>query len=458
MPQMKSQSHKQKPQTVAVSPARRAAFDILYRVESEAAFASVLLAAQTALSREDHALAQELTLGVLRHRKTLDAWAQQYTRRPLAKLDLPVLLALRLGLYQLRYLTRIPPSAAVNESVNLVKLARKASAAPLVNAALRAALRNPNDNPTAGAEDELERLAIEVSHPRWLLARWQRAFGEDQARQLAAANNQTPPVAFRVNTRRTTREEIINALSKEGVSVEASKIADGALVITRGAAALLTRFVEAGLVYVQDEASQLVALLLDAKSEHRILDLCAAPGSKTSQLGVLTEDRAHIIAGDLHAQRLATLAMNCQRLGLCSVDVVAFDATAPLPFLESAPPFDRVLVDAPCTGTGTLRRHPEIKWRLEATDIGRLAEVQAALIARAARALAVGGRLVYSTCSVEREENEDVVEGFLGSHAGFHLVPANAPAHCLTSEGFARTFPHRHNTDGFFAAVLEKVS
>ena len=451
---MEPERKKSKPPSV--SPARRVAFDVLERVVSEDAYASALLARRADLSREDQALAHEIVLGVLRHQKALDALIERYTRRRLAKLDRPVLIALRMGLYQLRFLTRIPPSAAVNESVNLVKLARKTSAAAMVNAALRTAIRQPADKPGDEEPDAMERLSTEVSHPRWLLERWVRNFGEAEALPLAMANNRAPRVAFRVNTLRATVEEVMTSLEQAGVRARPSQLCAGAFVLDSGSSAALASIAEAGWIYVQDEASQLVSLLLDARPEHRILDLCAAPGSKTSHLAAITRGRAPIIACDRHWHRLKTLTTTCDRLGLHSVDALALDATDKLPFVDSAPGFDRVLVDAPCTGTGTLRRHPEIKWRLQPADIQRLAELQIVLLARAASQVVAGGRLVYSTCSLEREENETVVERFLASRANFHLIKPAAPADCVTGEGFVRTFPHRHDTDGFFAAVLER--
>jgi 16S rRNA (cytosine967-C5)-methyltransferase len=444
----------------AISPARRAAFDILRRVASEGAYAAPLVAALagTELSREDRALAQELTLGVLRWQSALDYFIERYAGRPVRKLDAAVLIALRLGLYQLRFLSRIPASAAVNESVNLVKRARAASAAPMVNAVLRRAAREASEAAGQHLSDPLERLAVEVSHPRWLLERWIAAFGEGEARELAMANNQPPPVAFRAGTLRAATDEVMARLEGEGMRLRKSAVAPGAFVVEDGAMMALAQAVERGDAYIQDEASQLVSLLLAPASGERILDLCAAPGSKSSHIAALAGASSWVVACDIHPHRLATLAMTCKRLGIESVAPVALDATRPLPLLASAPPFDRVLIDAPCSGTGTLRRNPEIKWRLAPEDILRLADVQLSLLGRATENLKPGGRLVYSTCSMEREENEAVVGRFLESGAPFRLVMPDAPGDFITTEGFVRTFPHRGGADGFFAAVMEKIN
>jgi len=444
---------------LSISPARRAAFDILRRVEAEHAYASVLIAQLPAsnLSREDRSLAQEITLGVLRRQKSLDYFIERYSHRNAARLDLPVLIALRIGLYQLRYLNRIPERAAVNESVNLVKLAQARSAAPMVNAVLRNAARRLDESPAEDVADPLEKFSIEVSHPRWMLERWINMFGDLEARSLALADNEPPPTAFRVNTLRATVDEALALLRDQGLTARPSALAPGAFIIESGAASSLAQAVERGFVYIQDEASQLVSLLIDPKSGERILDLCAAPGSKSSHIAALAEGKAWIVASDVHPHRLAALAATCRRLGIDSIAPVALDGTGPLPFLESATGFDRVLIDAPCSGTGTLRRNPEIKWRLLPDDLARLADVQLSLLERATAMLARGGRLVYSTCSIEREENEAVVSRFIESGAPYRLLRPNARADLITAEGFVRTFPHRHGSDGFFAAVLEKT-
>lgn len=443
----------------AVSPARRAAFDILSRVEGEHAYASALVSAlsESDLSQQDRALAQEIILGVLRWQRSIDYFIERYSERAIARLDLPVLIALRVGLYQLRHLTRVPQSAAVNESVNLVKRARAASAAPLVNAVLRKAAKHSEEPAGRGIADPLERASIELSHPRWMIERWQSAFGQHETRQLALANNTPPATAFRVNTLRSSVKQVLTDLNEAGVTTKESQVAHGAFVVESGPAPAVIRAAQRGVLYVQDEASQLVSILVEPRSGHRVLDLCAAPGSKTSHLAVLTDDKAWILACDRHHHRLSTLRATCERLGIHSVDALAMDATCEPPFVVDGPEFDRVLVDAPCSGTGTLRGNPEIKWRLSADDLTRLAELQLSLLERGASVVASGGRLVYSTCSIEGEENEEVVGRFLEKTTLFKVVGPNSPAGFITSDGFVRTFPHRDGTDGFFAAVLERV-
>ncbi|HKY03474.1 MAG TPA: RsmB/NOP family class I SAM-dependent RNA methyltransferase, partial [Blastocatellia bacterium] len=307
--------------------------------------------------------------------------------------------------------------------------------------------------------DTLARASIELSHPAWMLDRWAAQLGRDEMRLVALANNNAAPLAFRLNTLRASAPATLAQLEQEGVHARPSTLIPGAFVLESGSASALVHAAETGLVYIQDEASQMVSLLLDPKPGERVLDLCAAPGSKSSHIAALTGDACSVIACDLHAHRLSTLAATCRRLDVTNVEAVAVDATTGLPFVRGQE-FDRVLIDAPCSGTGTLRRNPEIKWRLAPDHLPDLVDVQSSLLARAASVVREGGRLVYSTCSIEREENEGVIERFLEG-GRFRLVePAVEPTiepGLITESGYVRTFPHRHQTDGFFAAVLEKV-
>jgi len=442
----------------AVSRARREAFEVLRRVEEDGAFAAPLLAGlPEELSSEDRALCYELTLGVLRRQLWLDRTLGHFAGRGAEKLDAPVRRALRLGLYQLRFLTRVPARAAVNESVNLTHAARLRSAAPFVNAVLRRAAREPDYDPASEIEDPFEKISVETSHPVWLVARWAEAFGFGEAAAFARANNDSAPAAFRVNTLSPNSDALIEELRGAGLSLAPSRVAPGAWRVEggAGAGALLRRLAGEGRVYLQDEASQLVAHVLGARACERVLDACAAPGSKTTHAAALAGDGARLVACDLYEHRLRTVAEACARLGVRSVQTVALDAGRALPFGEGA--FDRVLVDAPCTGTGTLRHNPEIRLRLAPENVSELSKVQSRILREAARVVRRGGRLVYSTCSVEREENEEVVGEFLNAHPDFRqTAAAPAPREILTPSGAARTWPHRDDVDGFFVASLQR--
>ena len=441
----------------SASPSRLAAFEILSRVE-QGAFASVLLAArEPELKLQDRALCHELVMGVVRRQLWLDRLAEQYSNRKVAELDPAVRIVLRLGLYQLRFLSRVPASAAVNESVNLVHFARLRSAGSFVNAVLRRATREPRVDPTSHIDDPLELLSVITSHPAWLIERWFRAFGTAETEALAFANNLAAPVAFREVNTPTRVVDACERLRQAGAEVVPSKVATGAWRVTGGASALMD-LAATGQIYLQDEASQLVAAALDARAGERVLDLCAAPGSKTTHIAGRSVNaaglRAIVIAADLHEHRLRTLVSAAKLQGLDNIHAVALDGLQPLPFGEGS--FDRVLVDAPCSGTGTLRRNPEIRWRISPADIEEMRARQTRLLDNAASAVKPGGRLIYSTCSVEPEENEEVVRTFLENNKRFELGALALDSKLLTSPGLARTWPHRQGTDGFFICALER--
>jgi 16S rRNA (cytosine967-C5)-methyltransferase len=441
-----------------LSPARRAAFDILRRVESEGAYASSLLAvADERLRDADRALCYELVLGVLRHLSWLDCVLEHFANRRMEAVDLPVRLALRLGLYQLRLLSRIPPSAAVNESVNLVRAAGLRSAASFANAVLRRATREPDYDPVASISDPVAKLAIETSHPQWLIEHWIGTFGFDEAAALARANNEPAPVAFRLTARtlenKDEAQRITNQLTAAGVELQPSKIAPNSWRVIGHRSPRLRELSRDGFIYLQDEASQLVTNLLDARPGDRVLDVCAAPGSKTTHTATLVPS-AFVVAADLYEHRLRTLRELAASQRNHSIQVVVHDATFDLPFVEVS--FDRVLADAPCSGTGTLRRNPEIRWRIRPADIAELASKQKRILANAARVVRPGGTLLYSTCSLEKDENEAVAEHFIKEHAEFAQLRPDVAPDLLTESGAIRTWPHRHDVDGFFMIVFRR--
>lgn len=396
-----------------ISPARLVAFQVLLRVETRASYASELLNSSLAerLSTRDRALAQELVMGCLRWQGQLDFLVRHFAGQEPARLDPEVRVALRLGIYQLRFLQRVPSRAAVDQSVELVKHAGKTSAAGLVNAVLRKVTRDSVPMPDPAL----------YSTPPWLLARW--------GREIAARNNEKPATFVRLPP---------GSALGNGRYLRACAIVEGP-----------------SLLPVQDEASQVVPYLLDAQDGHWVLDLCAAPGNKTAQIAELAP-AAVIVAADRYPARLSRVSARLR---------VALDGVQPLPLGRH---FDRIFVDAPCSGTGTVRRNPEIKWRLKPEDLPALAAKQTALLENALALLAPGGRLVYSTCSLEPEENEQVVEPFLARHKELILRPAAAERDRLrpafTEEGLAllgdpyfRALPSAHGADGFFAAILERL-
>lgn len=431
--------------------ARFLALEILCRVEREKAFSSALLPVYEAQTAEkDRAFLHTLVLGVLRRQIYLDGIIEILTKKKIAKFDLEVLTALRLGLFQIYFLDKIPASAAVNESVNLVKIARKNSAAPLVNAVLRRALRE-KINPLEGIEDEFERVSIETSHPKEILQMWTKQFGANEAFEIARAGNQTPALAFRPTAKVRGQNDFFQKLTKDE-NIQPSKIAAGGFVAAKMSDDL-REAAQNGLIYFQDESSQTVAHFVNLRENESFLDVCAAPGSKTTHVNFLqtlhrtAENSAPKIfaAGDKYQHRLRILRETANRTGAENVQICRYDAEDALPFADES--FDCVLVDAPCSGTGTIRHNPEIRYFLSAAEIAELAAKQTKILTNAARVVGKGGRLIYSTCSLEKAENEDITESFLASNAEFSAVENSFNQ---------RFFPHRHDTDGFFISVFRR--
>ncbi|MFZ0774319.1 MAG: 16S rRNA (cytosine(967)-C(5))-methyltransferase RsmB [Candidatus Sulfotelmatobacter sp.] len=454
----------------AVSSARAAAFDILLRVERESSYASELLHSRTysTLTTVDHSLTTELVMGVLRWRSLLDSQISEGSSQPLSRLDLEILTALRLAVYQQRWLNRIPAHAAINESVELVKRARKRSAAPFVNAVLRKIVRglSPSLNAAPPAIDGVsaETLAASSAHPLWLVRRWAQAYGPEAARDICRHNQSVPVTAIRLR-----HPEAEDQLSREGIELAPGAFLASARQVRHGDIARTSAF-RAGLCVIQDEASQLVAALVGRGA--RVLDCCAAPGGKT--LAIADRNlQAAIAAVELHPHRVRLLRRLVRahdpptRTEAGSISVVAADARD-LPFAAN---FDRVLADVPCSGTGTLSRNPEIKWRLSPDDLVDLQARQVAILRAAMAQVIAGGRLIYSTCSLEREENEAVVESALAEDSTFRLLDCGNELDLLQQKGeliwsgssaltrgpYLRTLPGVHPCDGFFAAILERT-
>ncbi|MDH5405357.1 MAG: 16S rRNA (cytosine(967)-C(5))-methyltransferase RsmB [Candidatus Aminicenantes bacterium] len=444
-----------------VTIARRLAYQALWRVSTQSSFSSYLLPAyleKEALSDRDRRLITELVYGCLRWQGRLDWVISRFSHSPLSALEVSVLIALRLGCYQLLFLERIPPSAAVKESVELAKMHGSPGSDTLVNAVLRQICRQGGNIPLPQAEkDQFDYLTITQSHPRWLVERWLERFGFRETAELVEANNLKPPLFIRVNRLKTIPEELKRELEKEEIEVEGSRYLPDSFRVVRGRIAS-SRPVKEGLCYLQDEASQMVSFLVSPRPEDWVLDVCAAPGSKACHLASLMNNRGYIVANDIHLHRLKVLRENCRLLGADNIRMVVADFTRQ-PGLRYE--FDRVLVDAPCTSLGRIRRSPELKWRRRPEDVDFLSVKQKALLHYSSQRVKKGGILVYAVCSWEREETEEVVENFLEENNGFRVVAPRdylpGALHPLVAEdGFLRTFPHRHDMDGFFSAVFTR--
>lgn len=441
------------------------ALRVLSRVEQVRAFADLSLHAALArseLAANDRALATELVYGTLRWRGRLDFLLASVSDRTLADLDPLVRSSLRVGAYQLLFSDRIPPSAAVDESVRCVRAAGAERASGYVNAVLRRLAEQHGSMPLpALATDPVGHLVHALSLPVWLAERWLAQLGAGEAAALAESLNCVPPRTVRANRLRADRDALLAELRTRHPDAIACRLApDGIVLGHRGDPGLDPAFRD-GRFTVQDEASQLVVELLDPRLGHRALDVCAAPGAKASAIAERVGPSGGVLALDRHERRLGLLLRDVRRLALTNVSTLVRDASQPLPDSLVAS-FDRVLVDAPCSGLGTLRRNPDARWRVQPDDIPRLSEVQGAILRSAARGSRAGGAIVYSTCTLLPEENEVVVEGFLREVPGFRLVArAELPAALqgvADDRGFVRLLPHRHDTDGFFAARLERCS
>lgn len=425
---------------MSISPARSAAFDILFRTEHERAFSSILLAEyEQRLTPRDRALCHHLTLGVLRRQIYLDRAIAFFTKEK--KIDLAVRISLRMGIFQLFFLDRVPAHSAVNESVNLVQRSRKGSARGFVNAVLRRAEREGFSPVYA---DDLERVEVETSHPRWLLDKWSDDLGPDTAALIAEANNSPPSIAFR-----STARALSGTVFQEAVP---SDFVPGCLIAAKRTAEMASA-AERGEIYFQDEGSQLVGHAVRIATGGKFLDVCAAPGSKATQIA-MNAPSSLCVAGDLHSHRTRYLLANVRSQGISNIGVVGYDAERDLPFAEAS--FDTVLVDAPCSGTGTIRHNPEIRYFLKPADFAELSAKQRRILKNASKMVRPGGVLVYSTCSIEREENEAVADSFLFEESGFKKVDPAVPGRFMNPEGYARTLPHRDEMDGFFIATFER--
>src|SRR3990170_2260302 len=437
--------------------ARTAAFNVLNRVEGGDAYADILVMKETEnLPANDAALATEIAYGVLRWKIRLDHTIDLFATIKAKKLEHRVLNALRIGTYQLLFLDRVPPSAAINESVKLLKKdgPRKSG---FVNAILRKIDSEKSVIALPDSGSPVRSISIAWSHPEWIVKRWVERYGEEEGAALCRANQEVPPKVVRVNTLETTREKLIEELSARGSEAYAGKYSPFAVEVKGGAP--LDAFAPA--YYIQDEASQLVSLLVSPSPGSSVLDACSAPGGKTTHMAQLMENKGSIFALDKHASRLEAVERSAARLGVKIIKTLESDAARPLTFAAEGS-FDYILCDAPCSGLGVVRRSPDIKYRRSVEDIRRLALTQGALMDNLARYLKKGGTLVYSTCTFEPEETIDAVKGFLERNTGYALEDASSvlPGSCaglVDEKGFFRSFPHRHGMDGFFGARLRKL-
>jgi 16S rRNA (cytosine967-C5)-methyltransferase len=408
----------------------------------------------------DRSFLTELTYGVLRWRGKLDWMIRSFSKVPFEKIELEVLNILRLGFYQILFLSRTPSPAAVNESVELAKRIRGRGGAGFVNAILRSAIRQKDEiRYPEISENPALHISVVQSHPLWLVQRWVKEMGVEETLKVCTFNNQISPLTLRTNSLKMRRKDLMEKLKEKELKPFPATFSEEGIVLQDPPPTSELPFIKEGLYIIQDEASQLVASILDPKPDERILDGCAAPGGKTTHMAQKMENRGEIYALDLSKGKLDLIEEMCQRLGIEIVKTIKGNAAKGLPIPEGLR-FNRVLADVPCSGFGTLRRNPDLKWKKKEEDIRRLSELQSSILRNLSGYVEEGGILVYSTCTVFHEENEDVVEKFLDEHPEFGLDPIDEvlpeECHIFIENGYFKTYPPKDEMDGFFVARMVK--
>lgn len=435
---------------------RDAALSILMEINQNQAYSNLLLnrtIKKYDIDPKDRGLLTELTYGALQHRLTLDYYLEPFVK---GKLDPWVRELLRLSIYQIVYLTKIPPHAVVHEAVEIAKRRGHKGIASTVNGILRSVLRK-GVRPIDDIEDDIERMSIETSHPAWLIERWVKQFGKEEALAMAHENNHPARMTARVNSLKSTVDEVMTALAKEGIEASKGEVIPGSIQTSSGSLANTNAFSEGSLT-IQDESSMLPVLALDVKPDMKVLDMCAAPGGKTTFIAEKMNDKGEIYAHDLHEHKLSLIESNAKRLGIQSITTKSGDSRE-LESVYGPASFDRILVDAPCSGLGVIRRKPEIKYNKTEQDLASLTEIQEQLLDTAYRLIKDDGIIVYSTCTIEYDENEGMVRRFLEKHSDVEMAPLDALANndsLTVKDHMLQVLPQHFGSDGFFVAAFRK--
>jgi len=441
---------------------RELAMHVLTQVEQEGAYSNLLLNTalqKAALSKSDAGLATELIYGTISRLNTLDYFLDKYVNKGTRKLQPWVRALLRLSLYQIIYLDRIPDHAVVSEAVNLAKRRGHQGISGMVNGVLRNILRQkeslaiPADLPAA------KRISLQHSHPEWLVERWISQYGPETAEAICAANNEPPAVSVRVNTTMISREELLKEMEGRGLQAAPSTLSPYGIVVKGAGNMALTDWYREGMISIQDESSMLVAEAVGPEPGMRVLDCCAAPGGKSAHMGELMKDQGSIVANDIHSHKGKLIADQAARLGLDCIRTVTGDALE-LPSRFEPASFDRILLDAPCSGLGVIRRKPDLKWGKTEEDIREIAALQSKLLDSVSALLRPGGVLVYSTCTIEPQENEGVVTSFVNRHPEFELDETGSLSrlkdNALVRGGGIQILPQHYHSDGFYIARLRR--
>jgi 16S rRNA (cytosine967-C5)-methyltransferase len=436
---------------------RGTAVKILNRVERTDAYLDKMLDAElrsTEISDLDKSLLAEIVHGVMRWQGRLDWVLNGFTHGNFSKSEVNIRNALRVALYQILFLTQVPHYASVNEAVEFIKRIRGDKAANLVNAVLRNIIRSLDAiHYPKQEEDPLQYLSVYYAHPLWMVKRWATRFEREELEKVLIANNEIPGLTLRINKIKITPTEFLSLLDKQHVTYQGSSFIDYFVRVKSLAGIAQLNIFQSGYFSIQDESAALPVLLLDPKGGERVVDMCAAPGGKTTFIAEQMKNEGQVLAIDKYESKLKMITSSCERLGIRNVQAVVGDANE----LETEPA-DKVLVDAPCSGLGVLRKKPDIKWKRDQDDIPRLVQQQRNLLESGARMVKPGGALVYSTCTIEPEENGMLIASFLQRHPEFRIDDASRFVNhtVVTTEGWVETFPHRHHIDGSFAVRLIK--
>ncbi|MGE5474869.1 MAG: 16S rRNA (cytosine(967)-C(5))-methyltransferase RsmB [Ignavibacteriales bacterium] len=454
--------------------AREYALKLLYKVENENKYSNIIrdeLFNEGNLSEADRAFLNQLFFGVLSRKLTLDAVISKKSKVKSNKISPWINNTLRLGLYQIIFLDRIPVSAACSESVKLAKRYGHSASASFVNAILRSTARELETIKNQGASNEeliskllelndcnnIKRVSMLYSHPEWMIEKWFSQLGEEFTEELCRANNTTPLTTIRVNTNKASRQQVQDMLKEKGIECEFSRYSNQGIVLKKGSP--INDLYNDGLYTVQDEAAMLVSELLEPKAGETIADVCAAPGGKTTHIAELMENRGKIVAFDIHPHRVDLIAKTAKRLGINIIEPTVHDASQVNNSLVGK--CDRVLVDVPCSGLGVIRRKPEIKWTRNQEEITEIVDIQRNILSVSSKYVKNGGRLIYSTCTINNEENEIIIEEFLRLNDNFKIDIEAMQKYCILNKnevkGNFAFYPNIHNTDGFFIVVLKKM-
>jgi 16S rRNA (cytosine967-C5)-methyltransferase len=436
--------------------AREIALKIINEVINGGAYANIALANeinQGRLSDQDRRFITELVYGTVKARTTIDWIIGHYVTRPLGKVPPVIRNILRMGVYQLFFLSKVPPSAACNQAVELAKKYGHPGTVKFVNAVLRSAARLPEKviYPER-SDDPVQYIALKYFHPEWMVERWVASLGVDSAEELCQFNNTTPPLSIRTNTLKITRADLLTRLTGEGVGAELSDWTPEGIVCHEYPSLSRLSSLKEGLFQVQDESSMLVGHVLGPEPGEFIIDACGAPGGKSTHIAALMGNRGRVVSTDIYEHKLALTRQNAVRLGIDIITTAAMDAATLHEHYSGQA--DRVLVDAPCSGLGVLRRKPDSRWQKTAETLKDLPRLQSAILGSAAQCVKPGGILVYSTCTTEPEENGNVVNNFLQSHTEFSLQKTGHFLPCRREGDTVQLWPHYDKVDGFYIARM----